>query len=114
LPSETITAIPTHTLRLIQTFLEDYLPELGAEGIDIALNRVCWYTDTFDNRFVIDRVPETEGLIVATGGSGHAFKYLPIIGEWIVDIIEGVKLDRPAVKVWDGESWKTGRRLAIY
>jgi sarcosine oxidase/L-pipecolate oxidase len=99
-PGESITAIPTHALRLIQAFLDEYLPELGAQGIDITLTRVCWYTDTFDNHFVIDRVPRTEGLIVATGGSGHAFKYLPIIGEWIVDIIEGAGLERLAVKAW--------------
>lgn len=27
--------------------------------------------------------------MVATGGSGHGFKYLPVLGKWIVDIVEG-------------------------
>ncbi|KAJ5958925.1 uncharacterized protein N7479_006075 [Penicillium vulpinum] len=38
--------------------------------------------------------------MVATGGSGHAFKYLPSVGNWVVDIMEGVDMDRPAVKAW--------------
>jgi sarcosine oxidase/L-pipecolate oxidase len=45
-------------------------------------------------------VPEEKGLFVATGGSGHAFKYLPNIGNWVVDVLEGVGLDRPAIKAW--------------
>ncbi|OQE12322.1 hypothetical protein PENVUL_c001G03004 [Penicillium vulpinum] len=58
------------------------------------------YTDTFDNHYVVDRVPHKQGLMVATGGSGHAFKYLPSVGNWVVDIMEGVDMDRPAVKAW--------------
>jgi sarcosine oxidase/L-pipecolate oxidase len=107
-PGEKIKAIPTQALRVIRGFLDEYLPELAAEGIDIALTRVCWYTDSFDNHFVIDRLPQTEGLIVATGGSGHAFKYLPIIGNWIVDIIERIGLERPAVKAWRWRELRQG------
>ncbi|KAJ5537991.1 hypothetical protein N7494_007470 [Penicillium frequentans] len=85
---------------VIQAFLTEYLPELRQEGIPIFKTRLCWYTDTFDNHFVIDRVPGKEGLMVATGGSGHAFKHLPNIGNWVVDIMENVDMDRTAVKAW--------------
>lgn len=30
-----------------------------------------------------------DGLFLATGGSGHAFKFLPVLGERISDRIEG-------------------------
>jgi sarcosine oxidase/L-pipecolate oxidase len=30
-----------------------------------------------------------EGLFLATGGSGHGYKFLPVIGERIVDVVEG-------------------------
>jgi glycine/D-amino acid oxidase-like deaminating enzyme len=32
---------------------------------------------------------EREGLVVAAGGSGHAFKFSPLIGRLIADVAEG-------------------------
>lgn len=52
-------------------------------------SRLCWYTDTFDNHFVIDFVPNKSGLMIASGGSGHGFKFLPVIGSFVVDRVEG-------------------------
>ena len=45
--------------------------------------------DTWDGNFWIDRDPEREGLVVAAGGSGHAFKFVPLIGGMIADVVEG-------------------------
>ncbi|KAJ8117058.1 hypothetical protein OPT61_g1658 [Boeremia exigua] len=95
-----IETIPTQAMKVLRLFVEEYLPELADEHIDITTTRVCWYTDSFDNHFVIDHVPDTRGLFVATGGSGHAFKYLPNIGNWVVDIIEGKGLTHPAKQAW--------------
>lgn len=95
-----LTEIPRQAMAVVKGFVAGHLPELVDEGLDVAFTRVCWYTDTFDNHFIIDRVPEHKGLMVATGGSGHAFKYLPNIGNWIVDIVEGVDVERPAIKAW--------------
>ncbi|KAL4877768.1 FAD dependent oxidoreductase [Aspergillus karnatakaensis] len=94
------TSIPEQAVKVVRSFLASHLPELAENGVDIALTRVCWYTDSFDNHLVVDRVPECEGLMVATGGSGHAFKYLPVIGEWVVDVLEGVGGEREAVRAW--------------
>jgi len=33
--------------------------------------------------------PEREGVVVATGGSGHAFKFAPVLGGFIADAAEG-------------------------
>ncbi|CAG8907082.1 unnamed protein product [Penicillium egyptiacum] len=99
-----LTDFPRQAFRVIQSFLDEYLPELQKEGTQATTTRICWYTDTFDNHFLIDRVPGKEGLMVATGGSGHAFKYLPNIGNWVVDIMENSKMDRPAVQAW---RWRT-------
>jgi glycine/D-amino acid oxidase-like deaminating enzyme len=35
-------------------------------------------------------VPGRSGLVVASGGSGHAFKFAPLLGDWIADAVEGV------------------------
>jgi sarcosine oxidase/L-pipecolate oxidase len=39
--------------------------------------------------FLITHHPTQPGLFLATGGSGHAYKFLPVIGEKVVDCIEG-------------------------
>ena len=39
--------------------------------------------------WIIDYHPSYKNLFVATGGSGHAFKFLPILGDKIVDCLLG-------------------------
>ncbi|GKT90955.1 sarcosine oxidase (FAD dependent oxidoreductase) [Colletotrichum tofieldiae] len=50
--------------------------------------RLCWYTDTPEGDFVVDYHPDVEGLFFATGGAGHAFKFLPVIGTHVADCFE--------------------------
>ncbi|KAE8365048.1 FAD dependent oxidoreductase [Aspergillus caelatus] len=50
--------------------------------------KLCWYSDTPDGDFIIDHHPDIAGLFFATGDSGHGFKFLPIIGQYVVDILE--------------------------
>jgi glycine/D-amino acid oxidase-like deaminating enzyme len=50
---------------------------------------VCLYCDSFDGDLLIDRVPGHGGLVVASGGSGHGFKFAPVIGEIVADTLEG-------------------------
>ncbi|KIW27765.1 uncharacterized protein PV07_07473 [Cladophialophora immunda] len=101
---EQITQIPKQALTVLKDFIGEFLPELVDEEIDIQLTRLCWYTDSFDNHYVIDNLPGQDSVLVATGGSGHAFKYLPNIGKWIVDIMEGVDVDRKLIQSW---KWRT-------
>ena len=51
---------------------------------------MCVYTDTWDGNFLISSHPEVEGLTVATGGSGHGFKFGPVLGGLIADAVQGV------------------------
>lgn len=39
--------------------------------------------------FIISYHPEYEGLFLATGGSGHAYKFFPVIGDKVVDALQG-------------------------
>jgi sarcosine oxidase / L-pipecolate oxidase len=48
---------------------------------------------------LIDYHPRFLGLFIATGDSGHAFKVFPVIGEKIVDAIEG-QLERDLQNLW--------------
>jgi len=70
-----------------RSFLHHALPDL-AEAPVIA-TRMCLYCDTWDGDFWIDRHPQRPGLVVATGGSGHGFKFTPVLGLIIADVVEG-------------------------
>jgi sarcosine oxidase len=50
----------------------------------------CIYTNTPDQHFVIDRHPQTPGLLVASCCSGHGFKFATAIGEVLADLACGV------------------------
>jgi sarcosine oxidase / L-pipecolate oxidase len=68
-------------------FLAEALPALA--GAPIVYRRCCLYCDTLDGHLWIDRHPEQVGLTVAAGGSGHGFKFAPLLGQLIADAVEG-------------------------
>lgn len=61
--------------------------------------RLCWYTDTPTGDFIVSYHPTIDRLFLATGGSGHAFKFLPVLGEKVADGIEG-RLEEDLTKLW--------------
>ncbi|KAJ4163894.1 hypothetical protein LMH87_005597 [Akanthomyces muscarius] len=79
-----------------------YMPEEAQEGLRDGLRdmvpefaerpwsrlRLCWYSDTPEGDFIVDHHPQADGLFLATGGSGHGFKFLPVLGRYIVDCLE--------------------------
>jgi len=71
----------------LRKFLSSTFPSLA--DAPIVYTRVCMYCDTHDGHFWIARDPERQGLVVATGDSGHGFKFAPVLGEIIADAVEG-------------------------
>ncbi len=69
-----------------RAFLSETFPSLAMAPLHST--RVCLYCDTFDGSFWIDHDPNHPGLIVAAGDSGHAFKFTPVLGEVIADVVE--------------------------
>jgi glycine/D-amino acid oxidase-like deaminating enzyme len=49
---------------------------------------LCLYADTQDEDFWIAPDPQRPGLTVASGGSGHGFKFAPVLGAIIADAVE--------------------------
>lgn len=77
---------PEQTAQLRQ-FLTAAIPELA--DAEIVYTRACLYADTWDEHLWIAQDPERPGLIVATGDSGHSFKFAPVLGELIADAVQG-------------------------
>jgi glycine/D-amino acid oxidase-like deaminating enzyme len=69
-----------------RTFLSETFHGLG--GAELVGSRLCLYCDTWDGNFWIDHHPQLDGLMVACGGSGHGFKFVPVLGEIIADVLE--------------------------
>jgi glycine/D-amino acid oxidase-like deaminating enzyme len=85
-PARSVTPAEIADLR---AFLADTFPALA--GARIVHTRVCLYCDSWDGHFWIARDPARDGLVVATGDSGHAFKFAPVLGAFSADAVEGKK-----------------------
>lgn len=104
---ESTRQLPLQAASTIRGFVETFMPELMTCEVK---TRLCWYTDSFDNHFVIDHVPNTSGLMVATGGSGHGFKFLPNLGKYVVDKIENKFSDDSVINKWKWRSFMPGQK----
>ncbi|WVQ81936.1 hypothetical protein IAT38_004063 [Cryptococcus sp. DSM 104549] len=89
--------IPSLSLKTLRAEIGRIYPEIAR--MPIAYTRMCWYSDVVDGDWVIDVAPEYPSLLFATGGAGHAFKFLPIIGDLIRSRLEGT-LDPQLAKKW--------------
>ncbi|KAI0173080.1 FAD dependent oxidoreductase [Hypoxylon sp. FL1284] len=105
------TRIPTDALNGIKQYIEINFPELIPLGI--SSTKLCWYTDSIDNSFVVDFVPGHPGLAVCSGGSGHGFKFLPILGREVVKILEGQEPQTVYGQMWRWRSSAEDRRNGL-
>lgn len=59
------------------------------------MSKVCMYTLTPDEHFVIDKAPGRPQVILACGFSGHGYKFASVIGEILADLaIDGASRHR--------------------
>jgi sarcosine oxidase len=71
---------------LLRAFAERYFPQ--GSGPTMAL-RACFFTNTPDEHFIIDRHPGHPQVILASPCSGHGFKFCSVVGEIVADLAEG-------------------------
>ncbi|KUI69073.1 L-pipecolate oxidase [Cytospora mali] len=92
------TNVPMKSLMGIKDYIDHVLPSLKHLGINHT--KLCWYTDSIDNSFVITYVPSRPNIFVCSGGSGHGFKFLPVLGREVVKILEGKTEGNVYAKMW--------------
>jgi sarcosine oxidase len=66
---------------------EEVGPRLPWLGPSAVRTRSCLYTNTRGGRFVIDRHPEHEQVVIVSPCSGHGFKHAPAIGEAVAQLL---------------------------
>ena len=108
LPLTTLTnptlTIPTEGATALRSALQSLIPWPSLQTRPFSKTRLCWYSDTPTGDFLIDYHPHWHNLFVATGDSGHAFKFLPVIGEKVADCIA-----RNTPEAFRGKwGWKAG------
>lgn len=69
----------------ITALTQKYFPNLGK----YERSKACVYTTSPDEHFILGEHPEKPGLFIATGFSGHGFKFAPAIGELLADMATG-------------------------
>ena len=64
--------VPSDKLTQMLALLAKIYPNLA--NAPVKYTRICFYSDSEDENWIIDHLPNVKGLIVASGDSGHAFK----------------------------------------
>lgn len=97
-PEHDARAVTAADVAHLRRMLADTFPALL--DAEIVYTRRCLYSDTPDGHFWIDRHPQRSGLTVAAGDSGHGFKFAPVLGALIADVVEGIANDWAAKFRW--------------
>jgi sarcosine oxidase len=69
---------------LLRAALAAHVPAADGKRLDA---QTCLYTMASDGDFVLDRLPASPDIIVASPCSGHGFKFAPVIGEILADLV---------------------------
>lgn len=98
LPADAVTdsrEVDPNFVERTRDWLAEFVPRLA--GAELVSSKVCMYTGTQDRNFIIDSLDKHT--IIATGFSGHGFKFSPLIGQIVADLaVHGVS--RHGIEPW--------------
>ncbi len=73
-----------HEVEAIRACLRDRIPALPGRLIEA---KTCMYTSTADGHFILDWHPSRANVLIVSPCSGHGFKFTPVIGELVADLV---------------------------
>ena len=68
---------------VLRNFVERYFPAAAGPALSL---KTCMFTNSPDGHFIIDLHPEFPQVSLASGFSGHGFKFASVIGEIMADL----------------------------
>jgi len=102
-------AVDPADYRLVDHHVRQHLPWLGKRK----QSKTCLYTTSLDEDFILGAHPDDDRLFVATGLSGHGFKFAPEIGNMMTRALQdGAETGIPSAfsprrfTGFDGQSFK--------
>ncbi|KAJ3544868.1 hypothetical protein NM208_g2815 [Fusarium decemcellulare] len=101
-----IDTIPLEAEQAIRRDLREIMPPLAERSFD--RTKICWISTTPTADFIIAPHPKLSGVHLATGGSAHAWKFVPILGDCVVDSINGT-LEQELVDKWAFHKFTGGK-----
>lgn len=86
-PSEINYTPDAKTVESLRKFMQAHIPDVA--NAPVRESRICLYTMTPDEHFIVDTHPEYSHVVIGAGFSGHGFKFSTIIGKMLTDIVLG-------------------------
>jgi sarcosine oxidase len=69
----------------LRSFVTRYFPDAAGPTMSM---KVCMFTNTPDEHFILDRHPDCPQVAIVSPCSGHGFKFSSVIGEIVADLAE--------------------------
>ncbi len=92
-PEQKAETASTDEMEALHFFLKKYMPSLQGS---IQYTKNCLYSYSPDEDFIIDFIPDyNQSVLVACGFSGHGFKFVPMVGELLKDLVVKGKTELP-------------------
>jgi len=82
-PETVIRTVQEADRQAARRFAAHRFPDLSPE---VVYEKVCLYTNTPDEDFIVDAVPGLPGGFVVSACSGHGFKFAPLMGQIGADL----------------------------
>jgi glycine/D-amino acid oxidase-like deaminating enzyme len=86
-PDDSAREVAPSTIEASRIVLRRRFPAIAEQPV--VKSWTCFYEVTPDANFVIDRHPALANVWIAGGGTGHAFKHGPVIGEYLAALVTG-------------------------
>lgn len=86
-PDDSARLVADETIEASRAILRRRFPAVAEQPV--VKTWTCFYEVTPDAHFVIDRHPGLANTWIAGGGTGHAFKHGPVIGQYLAALVTG-------------------------
>lgn len=78
------------------------IPELAASPVR---HTVCMWSESEDGHWLIGHHPDHDNVVIGAGCNGRGFRYAPVVGELISDLVEG--REHPELALFDVDRFTT-------
>ena len=82
-PDEIVREVSQNDERVLRDAVKRYFPKANGSVLSM---KTCMFTNSPDEHFIIDTLPDAPQVSVAAGFSGHGFKFCSVVGEIMADL----------------------------